>query len=105
MHEPPSTSPGGVHNTGLMQAYDGASFNEHDQKGSITQMIKDGTEGTSKGPGLKQAYEKYKNYYECFRVYNSGKVDPKDLNKGFGATNDYVQSVANRLVGHVWPGM
>lgn len=66
-------------------------------------MVRDGTTGTKSGPGLKQLYDKYdRNYYEAFRAYNSGSVDKKELNNPLGATADYVQKVANRLMGHKW---
>jgi hypothetical protein len=45
----------GVENCGLMQAYAGSvSFDPSDPQGSITQMVVDGTQGTSEGPGLVQ---------------------------------------------------
>ena len=68
-------------------------------------MVRDGTEGTSSGDGLKQLYARYHNYYEAFRGYNSGSVNKNDLNDPVGATGTYVQSVANRLMGHKWAGM
>lgn len=80
------------------QAYDGASFNPSDPAGSIRQMINDGAVGTSKGPGLKQAFDSKGNWYSAFRKYNSGSVNAADLNDPRGATGDYVQKVANRLV-------
>ena len=95
----------GVHNPGLMQSHNGVSFNPQDPKGSILQMIKDGTEGTKSGDGLKQCLERYGNYYECFRAYNSGSVDKNDLNDPVGATGSYVRDAANRLMGHQWSGM
>ncbi|KAI4150595.1 MAG: hypothetical protein L6R39_002243 [Caloplaca ligustica] len=95
----------GVHNPGLMQSHNGVSFNPADPQGSILQMVRDGTEGTSSGDGLKQLVARYGNYYEAFRGYNSGSVNKNDLNDPVGATGDYVQKAANRLMGHVWPGM
>lgn len=29
----------------------------------------------------------------------------KNLSDGMGATNDYVEKMANRLMGHIWNGM
>ena len=95
----------GIHNPGLMQSHNGVSFNPSDPKGSILQMVKDGTEGTKSGDGLKQCLERYGNYYECFRTYNSGSVDKNDLNDPVGATASYVRDAANRLMGHQWAGM
>ena len=99
------TTNNGVGNPGIMQSHAGVAFNPADPKGSILQMVRDGTEGTKSGDGLKQLYARYHNYYEAFRGYNSGSVDQKDLNDPVGATGTYVQSVANRLMGHKWAGM
>jgi LysM repeat protein len=95
----------GVNNTGIMQAFNGVSFDPNNPSGSILQMIRDGTEGTASGPGLKQAYAQYGNYYIAFRIYNSGSVDLADLNDPKGATAAYVVDTANRLMGHTWAGM
>jgi LysM repeat protein len=95
----------GVNNTGIMQAFNGVSFNPSDPAGSILQMVRDGTEGTASGPGLKQALERYGNYYVALRVYNSGSVDLTQLNDPLGATANYVANVTNRLMGHTWPNM
>ena len=99
------TTNNGVGNPGIMQSHAGVAFNPSDPQGSILQMVRDGTEGTSSGDGLKQLYARYNNYYEAFRGYNSGSVDQNDLNDPVGATGTYVQSVANRLMGHKWAGM
>lgn len=88
-----------------MQSHNGAEFNPKDPAGSILQMIRDGTEGTKDGDGLKQLKAKYGNYYEAFRGYNSGSVNKKDLNDPMGATASYVKDAANRLMGHIWDGM
>jgi LysM repeat protein len=95
----------GVNNTGIMQAYNGVSFNPSDPAGSILQMVRDGTEGTASGPGLKQAFVQYGNYYVALRVYNSGSVNLNQLNDPRGATANYVENIANRLMGHTWPNM
>lgn len=95
----------GVNNTGIMQAFDGASFDPADPATSILQMIRDGTEGTARGPGLKQAFAQTGNWYEAARVYNSGSVDKLQLNDALGATGGYVVDFANRLMGHTWPNM
>ena len=99
------TTNNGVGNPGIMQSHAGVAFNPSDPQGSILQMVRDGTEGTASGDGLKQLYAKYGNYYEAFRGYNSGSVDQANLNDPVGATGTYVQSVANRLMGHKWAGM
>ena len=99
------TTNNGVGNPGIMQSHAGVAFNPSDPRGSILQMVRDGTEGTSSGDGLKQLYARYHNYYEAFRGYNSGSVNKNNLNDPVGATGTYVQSVANRLMGHKWAGM
>ena len=99
------TTNNGVRNPGIMQSHDGCEFNPSDPAGSILQMVKDGTTGTSSGKGLKQLYDQYHNYYEAFRAYNSGSVDQGDLNNPMGATANYVKNTANRLMGHQWNGM
>jgi hypothetical protein len=68
-------------------------------------MVRDGTEGTREGDGLKQCYARYGNYYSAFRAYNSGSINAGDLNDPVGATASYVRDVANRLMGHTWNGM
>lgn len=95
----------GVHNPGLMQSHNGVSFDPKNPAGSILQMVKDGTEGTRDGDGLKQLLARYGNYYEAFRGYNSGSVNAGDLNDPKGATGSYVRDAANRLMGHNWQGM
>ncbi|POS71401.1 intracellular hyphae protein 1 [Diaporthe helianthi] len=84
------TTSNGVRNPGLMQSHNGAEFNPNDPAGSILQMLK---------------WDKYGNYYEAFRGYNSGSVNKRDLNDPVGATGSYVRDAANRLMGHVWNGM
>lgn len=101
----PHQTNNGVRNPGLMQSHNGVEFNPNDPAGSILQMIRDGTEGTKDGDGLKQLKAKYGNYYEAFRAYNSGSVNKADLNDPVGATAGYVRDAANRLMGHVWDGM
>jgi LysM repeat protein len=105
-------APGGYPvNRGIMQSFNGVRFDANNPAGSITQMVTDGTNGTKEtmgalgGDGLVQDYGKWGNYYEACRAYNSGNVDITNLNDGLGATANYVQSVANRLMGHVWSGM
>lgn len=88
-----------------MQSHNGAEWDPNHSAASILQMVRDGTEGTKDGPGLKQLHAQYGNYYEAFRAYNSGSVNKRDLNDPVGATALYVRDAANRLMGHVWPGM
>ena len=89
-----------------MQAYAGSvSFNANDPQGSITQMVVDGTQGTSQGPGLVQwfndqdsvGYNTGGNPYNVARGYNSGSIDFSNLSNGLGSTAAYVSDIANRL--------
>lgn len=90
-----------VTNPGFMQSHNGVSFDPKDPKGSILQMVRDGTEGTKSGDGLKQLLKQYGgSYYEAFRGYNSGTVNKADLNDPGPATRWYVRDIANRLMGH-----
>ncbi|KAF2095560.1 pectin lyase-like protein [Rhizodiscina lignyota] len=89
-------------NPGLMQSAGGVSYDPSNSQSSITQMVVDGTQGTSQGDGLVQAINIYGNIYEAARYYNSGEVDESDLNNGEGATNTYVTDVANRMTGWVY---
>ena len=91
------TTNNGVRNPGLMQSHNGVEFDPANPDGSILQMIKDGTEGTQDGDGLKQCIDRYSNVYAGLRAYNSGRVNPLDLSDGMGATPNYVSDVANRL--------
>lgn len=103
-----SPTPPYVNNTGIMQAFNGASVETLETAKSPTtvvgQMIRDGTEGTDpeETNGLKGLWKHWGNWYEVFRAYNSGSVDTSDLNDGLGATDSYVSDVANRLMGHQW---
>lgn len=65
-------------------------------------MIIDGTQGTAKGSGLVQCINQYGNIYEAARCYNSGTVDPNNLNNGEGATASYVNDIANRMTGWLY---
>lgn len=99
------TTNNGVRNPGIMQSHNGVEFDPAHPAASILQMVRDGTEGTKHGAGLKQLKAKHGNYYAAFRAYNSGSVNEKDLNDPVGATAHYVQKAANRLMGHSWTGM
>lgn len=103
------TTDNGVSNPGLMQSHSGTgSCGDRKQspcpESEILQMIKDGTEGTSSGGGLKQCLAKNGGkgataYYRAARCYNSGSVAPSgNLGQG-GSTHCYVSDVANRLLG------
>jgi hypothetical protein len=71
----------------------------------ITQMIRDGVEGTADGDGLKQTLEKagcddVSKYYKAARIYNSGSISGDDLGAGV-ATRCYAADIGNRLTGWV----
>jgi hypothetical protein len=74
-----------------MQSHNGVEYSDSDPRGSIFQMVRDGTEGTADGDGLVQ----------LVRAYNSGSVNKTDLSDGLGATASYVSDCANRLLGVV----
>jgi len=100
----------GVRNPGLMQSHNGAgtcndgSVQNPCPQSEITQMITDGTSGTSSGWGLVDCIahsgaSDVSKYYIAARIYNSGSVAPGgNLGQG-GATHCYVSDIANRLVG------
>jgi len=97
----------GILNPGIMQTHAGSSFIGNDagheeQQASITQMIIDGTQGTSTGDGLVQGINRYGNIYEAARYYNSGIVNRFDVNAGMGATAGYVLDIANRMTGWMY---
>lgn len=108
------TTNNGVVNPGLMQSHDGtgtcADTNPCPQS-EITQMIEDGTEGTSSGDGLEQLIAEVQAhldldiaprvYYSAARLYNSGSIDYSNLDDGLGSTDCYASDVANRLTGWV----
>ena len=100
----------GVRNPGLMQSHNGAgtcndaTVSNPCPMSEITQMITDGTAGTSSGDGLKQCLTEsgtsdVSMYYKAARIYNSGSIDSSG-NLGAGiATHCYASDVANRLIG------
>jgi hypothetical protein len=103
----------GVRNPGLMQSHDGrgtcndgGSVLNPCPQSEITQMINDGTAGTSSGDGLSQILNRLggssaaaQSFYKTARIYNSGSVDASGkLEKGI-ATHCYASDVANRLLG------
>ncbi|KAK1248994.1 hypothetical protein MKX08_007214 [Trichoderma sp. CBMAI-0020] len=94
-------------NPGLMQSDGGVTFvgnsaSDSSQQSSITQMVIDGTQGTSLGDGLVQCINQYGNIYEAARCYNSGAVNSGNLNDGEGATASYVNDIANRMTGWLY---
>lgn len=103
------TTDNGVSNPGLMQSHSGTGSCGNNKQSpcpetEILQMIKDGTEGTSAGDGLKQCLANNGGsgaaaYYRAARCYNSGSVASSgNLGQG-GSTHCYVSDVANRLLG------
>jgi LysM repeat protein len=100
----------GVTNPGLMQSHDGSGSCNNGgiqnpcPQSEVTQMIEDGTSGTSSGWGLVQCLANagttdVSQYYIAARIYNSGSVAAGgNLGQGV-ATHCYASDVANRLVG------
>lgn len=92
---------GPIANSGLMQAHNGVSYTG---RGSILQMIQDGTNGTynrpNGGDGLKQVINKYQ-VYGGLRAYNSGDrgLNISDLSSASTGKPSYVSDIANRLTG------
>ena len=89
-----------------MQSYNPSdtTYDPNNMLASITQMVRDGTQGTS-GDGLVQLFnnpETSGNPYNVFRKYNSGSVDLSNLSAPKCATGSYVSDIANRLMG--WNG-
>lgn len=108
------TTDNGVVNPGLMQSHDGTGScagTDPCPEAEITQMIEDGTEGTSSGDGLEQLIAQVESYlgvdgtaqvyYSAARGYNSGSIDYSNLDDGLGSTACYASDVANRLTGWV----
>ncbi|OKL55489.1 hypothetical protein UA08_09182 [Talaromyces atroroseus] len=108
------TTNNGVVNPGLMQSHDGTGTcvdTNPCPQSEITQMIEDGTEGTSSGNGLEQYIAEVQAYldldiaprvyYSAARLYNSGSIDYSNLDDGLGSTDCYASDVANRLTGWV----
>ncbi|KAK5117245.1 hypothetical protein LTR62_005862 [Meristemomyces frigidus] len=103
----------GVVNPGLMQSHDGAgtcnnagTVQKPCPSSQITQMITDGSTGTSSGDGLEQGISQagtsdVSKYYKAARIYNSGSIASSgNLDDGI-ATHCYASDVANRLTGWV----
>ncbi|MCJ1282861.1 hypothetical protein MMC26_002187 [Xylographa opegraphella] len=99
----------GIENCGLMQSFNPVdrAYDPKNMQASITQMVVDGTQGTSTGSGLVQLFNNIDaktggNVWNVLRAYNSGSVDFENLSDPVGATASYVSDVANRLLG--WNG-
>lgn len=105
------TTDNGVSNPGLMQSHDGSGTCagvDPCPQSEITQMVNDGTAGTSSGSGIEQLYAQTSSYlgaqdaqayYAAARLYNSGSVNYSNLDDGFSSTPCYACDVANRLTG------
>ncbi|KAK5996262.1 hypothetical protein PT974_03016 [Cladobotryum mycophilum] len=105
------TTNNGVVNPGLMQSHNGSGScagKNPCPNSQITQMVKDGTAGTSAGAGLQQLIKQAasatgntgsRSFYGAARLYNSGSADYGNLNNGLGSTACYASDVANRLTG------
>jgi len=104
----------GVSNPGLFQSHDGTgSCNKDGQiqtpcpQAEIVQMVRDGVEGTTAGPGLQQLLittgaasdDNISRFYRAARMYNSGSVAASGRLEDGIATHCYSSDVANRLLG------
>jgi hypothetical protein len=100
----------GVRNCGIMQSYNGTSYDPNNMQSSITKMVQDGVQGTQYGPGLVQYMNDASGanvgskgqLWSALRAYNSGRIDFTQLSASTGATASYVSDVLNRLQG--WNG-
>ena len=106
------TTNNGVINPGLMQSHEGSGSCNKDgiiqnpcPQSEVLQMIRDGVEGTSTGPGLKALIfheggtTDVTSFYKAPRAYNSGAVASSgNLGQG-SATHCYASDIANRLLG------
>ena len=100
-----------VSNPGLMQSHagsgtcnSGSSVSNPCPMSEITQMLKDGTTGTSSGDGLQQCLQQantgsVSQYYVAARIYNSGSVPSSGDLGAPGSTPCYASDIANRLTG------
>ena len=117
------TTNNGVRNPGLMQSHNGAhSCNDGGNVqdpcpwDEISGMIMDGTAGTAGGSnghggdgladlirkaaaGSQSSTNDGQKYYQAARLYNSGSANWEDLNAAMGATANYPNDIANRLMG------
>lgn len=99
-----------------MQANAGStSFDPSNPESSIKQMIEEGVQGTTEGPGIVQymgtdptyAYTNNRwpnNPFTAARCYNSGSINTNgDLDDAAYGTKSYTNDIANRLIG--WDGL
>ncbi|CEJ83013.1 hypothetical protein VHEMI03047 [[Torrubiella] hemipterigena] len=97
----------GVRNPGLMQSHDGPNScfgTSPCPSSTIEGMIRDGTNGTPSGDGLKQLLAKaggndVSSFYKAARMYNSGSIAASGLLQDGIATHCYASDIANRLLG------
>lgn len=97
----------GVRNPGLMQSHDGPNScygTNPCPSSTIEGMIRDGTNGTPSGDGLKQLLAKaggndVSSFYKASRMYNSGSIAASGLLQDGIATHCYASDIANRLLG------
>ncbi|KAB5518149.1 hypothetical protein GE09DRAFT_1066138 [Coniochaeta sp. 2T2.1] len=106
----------GVRNPGLMQDHNGAATcNENGNvqtpcpTGTITQMVREGTAGTTSGDGLANCINQAgtsadQAFYRAARIYNSGSIDGSTRLECGIATHCYASDIANRLTGWVYAG-
>lgn len=107
------TSFGSHDNPGLMQSYMGTGGCNSGSVAQtpcplteIRQMILDGTNGTSSGPGLVQNLASQDHiqdpaqvFYRAARIYNGGSIKDESTLELTEGTSSYVSDLANRLTG------
>ena len=74
---------------------------------TITNMIREGTAGTSSGDGLANCINQSgtssdQDFYRAARIYNSGSIHSSTRLECGIATHCYASDIANRLTGWVW---
>ncbi len=86
---------------GLMQCYTCPGYPDQYNlsQEQINSMIQGGAEHYKKNMATYGNTYDPSTIYPALREYNSGKVDVNNLSEGFGATNEYVSDISQRLGG------
>lgn len=116
-----ATGGGSLYNPGLMQSHNGVhncntglnsvGYTQYPCPWyTITNMVRDGVGESKDGTGLKDILTQVQEeigtddaraYYSAARIYNSGSLDPTNLDIAFASTRCYAMDIANRLTGWV----
>ncbi|KUJ16714.1 uncharacterized protein LY89DRAFT_585493 [Mollisia scopiformis] len=86
---------------GLMQAEESPAFpGQHNlPQSDITAMVMAGTKHFKGNLEQEGDADNAVTIYEALRLYNSGRIDKRNLSNPEGATASYVSDIANRLQG------